>query len=178
MFILINNLMIDLSKHVNLYILEDKNSTYHTISKFMRFLSEEHTILYLDFSYFKNKAIDSSYLTYRSISYEMSTSPSDFKEFLITNLRNVDIVVIDINGVHNMELMTKILPTLSKVNLNILCLKKRADKILGYDFRFDEVYLSENDKLLTISDGTSVSFESFKTQYIRNIKLDNLDLDL
>lgn len=169
--------MIDLKKHSNLYILPDKISTYHTIRKLLHFLAEEKTILYLDFSYDKNKEIGDHYLTYRSVSYEMGESYRDFKEFVITNLRNVDIVVIDINGVHNIPLISKVLPIFYKVNLNILCLEKRSSKILNTDFRFDEIYFV-NDKILTLSDDVEFTFESFKTQYIRNIKLDNLDLDL
>lgn len=169
--------MIDLTKHTNLYILDNKR-TYTEITKFMRFLGEEYNILYLDFSYDKNKAIGEYYLTYRGISYEMAQSPKDFKEFLITNLRNIDIVIIDINGVHNIPLISKVLPIFDKVNLNILCLEKRSSKVLNTDFRFDEIYSISEDVVLTLSDDSEFTFESFKTQFIRNIKLDNLDLDL
>jgi hypothetical protein len=169
--------MIDLTKHTNLYILDNKR-TYTEITKFMRFLGEEYNILYLDFSYDKNKSIGEYYLTYRGISYEMAQSPKDFKEFLITNLRNIDIVIIDINGVHNIPLISEVLPIFDKVNLNILCLEKRSSKVLNTDFRFDEIYSISEDVVLTLSDDSEFTFESFKTQFIRNIKLDNLDLDL
>lgn len=164
--------MIEPNKKFNLYILPNKLS-YHQITKFMRFLSEEKTILYLDFSYFKNKEIGEHYLTYRTISFEMSQSPKDFKEFMITNLRNVDLLVIDINGVHNAHLIKYIESIIDHVGVNILCLEKRASRLLSSDLRFDEIY-SVTDTIKVLSDDVEFDFDSYKLQYIRNIKLDKL----
>jgi hypothetical protein len=165
--------MLDHNKKRNLFILPDKNSTYHTIRKFMNFLGEEKTILYLDFSFFKNKEIGDHYMTYRSISYEMAQSPKDFREFLITNLRNVELLIIDINGVHNMYLLKEIDSIIQGLNLSIFCLEKRANHILNFDYRFDEIYFV-TDKIRVASDDSEFDFESFKLQFIRNIKLNKL----
>lgn len=165
--------MIDISKKRNLYILPNKSS-YHTLCKFMRFLSEEQTILYLDFSYDKNKEIGEHYLTYRSMSYEMTQDPKLLKDFIQSNLRNIDIVVIDINGAHNVPIIKEVESIFEKVNLNILCLQKRADRLLQQDFRFDEIYSIEAETVTTLSDESQFTFESFKLKFIRDIKLDKL----
>ena len=165
--------MIDLNKKRNLYILPNKSS-YHTLCKFMRFLAEEHTILYLDFSYDKNKEIGEHYLTYRPMSYEMGQDARLLKNFIQSNLRNIDIVVIDINGAHNIPIIKEIESIFDKVNLNILCLQKRVDRLLQQDFRFDEIYSIQGDQVECLGEEAQFTFESYKLKFIRDIKLDKL----
>lgn len=167
--------MIESLKKFNLYVLPDKSS-YHEISKFIKFLSEENNILYLDFSYDKNSELGHWYMNYKPISYETAQSVDKFREFVKPHLFNTDIVLIDINGVHNLHLIKDSLELFDKVNLNVLCLKKRSSHLLfSENVRWSEVYIINNDNKLQIaSTEESFTFESFKLQYIREIKLDKL----
>jgi hypothetical protein len=70
--------------------------------------------------------------------------------------------------------LKEIEPIVKGINLNVFCLEKRASQVINYDFRFDEIYSISDDKVKILSDDSEFDFESFKLQYIRNIKLDKL----
>jgi hypothetical protein len=96
------------------------------------------------------------------------------KDFIQSNLRNIDIVVVDINGQHNIPILKQIEYIFNKVNLNILCLQKRVDHLLQHDFSFDEIYSIEAEVVTTLSDESKFTFEAFRLKFIRDIKIDKL----
>lgn len=164
--------MVEPDKKLNLYIIPDKDS-YREIVKYIHFLSEEKSILYLDFSYDNNKAITNWSLTYQTVSYYTAQSEDEFRNFVKKNLFNIDTVIIDINGNHNLWLVEHCLDLFSHINLNILCLNKRSLPILDSRFRFSEIYFV-TDKIKIASSESESDFESYKKMYIRDLKLNKL----